>query len=91
MNLKGIKEQSIEVTNTEVTAQYVKTDNKEGFLSIMFALGETIILLHDNISQAGMFGSKEQILELLNEDNFKYNEITFIAKTTKSISEYTVI
>ena len=65
---------------TDYTA-YIKRDNEQGYLTIEWGQGEYLFFLSDDLEEANLFDSEEQLINFLKEEGYEYNEIIIIERT----------
>ena len=70
---------------------YIKQDNKEGFLGLEWGQGECLIFLTDELEEADLFDSENQILSFLQNENYKYDDIKFVERVETKNVKYSII
>ena len=70
---------------------YIKQDNKEGFIQLEWGQGECLIFLTDELEEADLFNSEDQILAFLQNENYKYDDIKFVERVETKNVKYSII
>ena len=70
---------------------YIKQDNKEGFIQLEWGQGECLIFLTDELEEADLFNSEDQILAFLQNENYKYDDIKFVERVKTKNVKYSII
>ena len=70
---------------------YIKQDNKEGFIQSEWGQGEYLIFLTDELEEADLFDSEDQILAFLQNENYKYDDIKFVERVETKNVKYSII
>ena len=70
---------------------YIKQDNEEGFIQLEWGQGECLIFLTDELEEADLFNSEDQILAFLQNENYKYDDIKFIERVKTKNVKYSII
>lgn len=72
---------------------YIKQDNKEGFIQLEWGWGqdEYLIFLTDELEEADLFDSEDQILSFLQNENYKYDDIKFVERVETKNVKYSII
>ena len=70
---------------------YIKQNNKEGFIQLEWGQGEYLIFLTDELEEADLFDSEDQILAFLQNENYKYDDIKFVERVETKNVKYSII
>ena len=70
---------------------YIKQDNKEGFIQLEWGQGECLIFLTDELEEADLFDSEDQILAFLQNENYKYDDIKFVERVETKNVKYSIM
>ena len=70
---------------------YIKQNNKEGFIQLGWGQGECFIFLTDELEEADLFYSEDQILSFLQNENYEYDDIKFVERVETKNVKYNII
>ena len=70
---------------------YIKQDNEVGFIQLEWGQGECLIFLTDELEEADLFDSEEQILSFLQNEYYKYDDIKFIERVKTKNVKYSIV